>query len=54
MQLIEPAHGLRLVMTSEPDHSRLYKKKTMASMATLEINLVYPWSPPESCLEGGE
>jgi hypothetical protein len=53
MQSIEPAHGLHSVMTSEPDHSRLYKKKMMASTTTLEINLVYPWSPPESCLEGG-
>jgi hypothetical protein len=26
----------------------------MASTATLEINLVYMWLPPESCLEGGE
>jgi hypothetical protein len=27
-------------------HNRLYKKKTMMITITLEINLVYSWSPP--------
>jgi hypothetical protein len=42
MQSIEAIHGLSSVMASEPGHSRLYKKKMMVSMITLEINLVYP------------
>jgi hypothetical protein len=39
MQLIEASHGLCSVMSSEPGHSMLYKKKTMPPMVTLEINL---------------
>jgi hypothetical protein len=46
MQLIEADQGIRLVIASEHGHSRLYKKKTMAAKVTLEINLVYLWSPP--------
>jgi hypothetical protein len=43
MQSIAAAHGLRLVMASMPGDRRLYcKKKMMATMVTLEINLVYP------------
>jgi hypothetical protein len=43
MQSIECTHGLRLEMTSGPDDRMLYyKKKTMATKLTLEINLVYP------------
>jgi hypothetical protein len=45
MQLIEAAQGICSAMASEHGHSRLYKKKTMATTVTLEINLVYPWSP---------
>jgi hypothetical protein len=47
MQSIEAAHGLRSVMARGHDHNRLYKKKTMTSTVTLEINLVYMWSPPQ-------
>jgi hypothetical protein len=47
MQSIEAADGLRSVMVSEPGDGRLYyKRKTMATKVTLEINFVYPWSPP--------
>jgi hypothetical protein len=46
MQSIEASHGLCSVMATEPGHSRLYKKKMMASMVTLEINLVYMLSLP--------
>jgi hypothetical protein len=45
MQSIEVAQRIRSVMASEPGHSRLYKKKMMATMVTLEIYLVYMWSP---------
>jgi hypothetical protein len=46
MQSIEPAHGLRSIMKSGPGDRRLYyKKKMMANKVTLEINLLYPWSP---------
>jgi hypothetical protein len=42
----EAAHGLHSVMASKPnDRSLYYKKKTMATKVTPEINLVYPWSP---------
>jgi hypothetical protein len=44
MQSIEAAQGIRSVMASEPGHSRLYKKETMSTTVTLEINLVYPWT----------
>jgi hypothetical protein len=47
MQSIEVAHGLRSVMASGPGDRRLYyKKKMMVTNVILEINLVYPWSPP--------
>jgi hypothetical protein len=47
MQSIEVAHGLHSVMASGPGDRRLYYKKTMMVIhITLEINLVYPWSPP--------
>jgi hypothetical protein len=43
MQSIECTHGLCLEMTSRLDDRMLYyKKKTMATKLTLEINLVYP------------
>jgi hypothetical protein len=45
MQSNEAAHGLRSVMAGGLDHSRLYKKKMMASTVTPKINLVYLWSP---------
>jgi hypothetical protein len=45
MQSIEAAQEIRSVMASKPGHSRLYKKKTMATTITIEINLVYPWEP---------
>jgi hypothetical protein len=41
MQSIEVAHGLHSVMASGPGDRRLYyKKKTIATKVTLEINLV--------------
>jgi hypothetical protein len=44
MQSIEAAHGRRSVMASGPDDRRLYyKKKTMATKITIEINLVHPY-----------
>jgi hypothetical protein len=43
MQSIETTQGIRLVMASVSGHSRLYKKETMATTVTLEINLVYLW-----------
>jgi hypothetical protein len=47
MQSIKAAHGLRSVMASGPGDRRLYyKKKTMATKVTLEINFAYLWSPP--------
>jgi hypothetical protein len=47
MQSVEVAHGLHLVMASRLGDRRLYyKKKMMGTKVTLEINLVYPWSPP--------
>jgi hypothetical protein len=47
MLSIEAAHELGLVMASNLDDRRLYyKKKTMATKVTLEINLTDPWSPP--------
>jgi hypothetical protein len=44
MQSIEAAQRIHSIMASEPDCSGLYKKKTMVTMVTLEINLVYMWS----------
>jgi hypothetical protein len=57
MQSIGAAHGLCSVMASGPGDRRLhYKKKTMATKVTLEINLVYPlckqvlmWVSPTVC-----
>jgi hypothetical protein len=47
MQSIEAAHGPYSAMASSLGDRRLYyKKKTMATKVTVEINLVYPWSPP--------
>jgi hypothetical protein len=43
MQSTESAHVLHSIMASGPGDRRLYyKKKTMATKVTLEINLVYP------------
>jgi hypothetical protein len=47
MQSIVAAQGIRSVIASELGHSRLHKKKMMLIMVTLEINLVYLWSPPQ-------
>jgi hypothetical protein len=42
LQSIESAHGLRSVMASRTSDRRLYyKKKTMDTKVTLEINLVW-------------
>jgi hypothetical protein len=41
-------HAIDRGCASEPDDSRLYKKKTMTTMITFEIYLVYP-SEPSQC-----
>jgi hypothetical protein len=46
MKLIKTTHGLCLIIASGLSDRRLYyKKKMMVTKVTLEINLVYPWSP---------